>query len=76
MSNNPGQIYCFTAEMLRDHDLEIATKVTQATATHVIRKMNQMTTGQQLRSGTKRGRQDMMLSEDALEKILTTVSKN
>ncbi|WP_162861650.1 hypothetical protein [Escherichia coli] len=76
MSNNLGTlVHIFTDKTLQERDMEIAIKVTQATATHVVREMNKMSPPQQLRAGTKKGREEMMLSEDVLMNILGTVSK-
>ena len=75
MSNNLGTVHIFTDETLQERDMEIAIKVTQATATHVVREMNKMSPPQPLRAGTKKGREEMMLSEDVLMNILGTVSK-
>lgn len=75
MSNKPGTVHIFTDETLLEHDMEIAIKVTQATATHVVRKMNKMSAPQLLRTGSKKGREEMMLSEEVLMKILGTVGR-
>ncbi len=76
MSGNPDTIYIFTEDTLKERDLEIAVKVTQATSLHVVRKMNRMGPGGQLRAGTKKGREEMMLSDDVLTSIIGTVKKN
>lgn len=75
MTTKPDTVHIFTDEALQERDMEIAIKVTQATATHVVRKMNKMSAPQLLRTGSKKGREEMMLSEDVLMNILGTVGK-
>lgn len=71
MSKNP-EYHLFTDETLRKHDLEIAAKVHQATVLSVIRKMNDMNTGQQLNAQRESGR-SLYWSEEKLNKVLDNI---
>ena len=74
MSNNT-EIHVFTDESLRQHDREIAIKVNQATVTHVVRKLNAMNAGQQVRAYSKVGREEVMFDDATLYEILSHVKK-
>ncbi|MBY6256835.1 MULTISPECIES: hypothetical protein [Phytobacter] len=74
MSNNT-EIHVFTDESLRQHDREIAIKVNQATVTHVVRKLNAMNAGQQVRAYSKVGREELMFDDATLDEILSHVKK-
>ncbi len=74
MSNNT-EIHVFTDESLRQHDREIAIKVNQATVTHVVRKLNAMNAGQQVRAYSKVGREKLMFDDATLDEILSHVKK-
>lgn len=74
MSNNT-EIHVFTDEGLQLHDREIAIKVNQATITHVVRKLNGMNAGQQVRAYSKVGRDGLMFDDETLDAILSHVKK-
>lgn len=74
MSNNT-EIHVFTDESLRQHDREIAIKVNQATVTQVVRKLNAMNAGQQVRAYSKVGREELMFDDATLDEILSHVKK-
>lgn len=74
MSKNP-EIYVFNAETLWEHDLNVATKVHQATVTSVVRQFNRMTPGQSLNAGRHNGRA-LLWSEDKLNKVLAAINED
>lgn len=74
MSNNTG-IHVFTDESLALHDYELALKINQATTTHVVRTVVNMTAPQQLRSLSAVGRSELMFDDETLLKIISTIKK-
>jgi len=71
MSKNP-EYHLFTDETLREHDLEIAAKVHQATVVSIVRKMNDMNPGQQLNAQRESSR-SLYWSEEKLNKVLDNI---
>jgi len=68
MSKNP-EIYVFTPETLQEHNLNIATKVHQATVASTVRQTSRMNAGQLLRSARNNGN-DLYWSPKKLQKVL------
>lgn len=72
MSRNP-EIYVFTEESMREHDMDIATKVHDATVCSVIRKVVRMNQGQVVRAARKKGK-DLRWSDQQIETVLAHIN--
>ena len=66
------EIHVFTDEQLKEHDLNIAHAVHQATVKHVARKMIKMNSGQQLKSMTNDCK-SLRFSDEKLERIVQII---
>ncbi|CAI8905089.1 hypothetical protein [Pseudomonas brassicacearum] len=67
-------LHFFTSEQLKAHDLDIATKVHQATVASVIRRVNQMNSGQILNASRENGR-TMLWSQEKIEIVLQHIGE-
>jgi ABC-type transporter MlaC component len=70
--NQTTKIYVFTERQLREHDLNIAKAVHEASVKHTARKMVKMNSGQQLKAMTDNC-QSLKLSENTLTKIVDAI---
>jgi hypothetical protein len=67
--NRTTNIHVFTDDTLREHDLNIAAKIHQATVVSMTRKLNKMNPGQILNASRKNCK-DLYWSQDQLNKVL------
>ncbi|SPZ05375.1 Uncharacterised protein [Pseudomonas luteola] len=71
MTYNP-QIHVFTKEQLDEHDLNIASKVHQATVASVVRQLNRKSPGQLLNSSRDNGK-SLLWDDEKLKKVLAHI---
>jgi len=71
MTHNPD-IHVFTSEQLHDRDMNIATKVHQASVASTVRRLNKMNPGQVLNSSRENGK-DLLWSSEKLEQVLAHI---
>ncbi|WP_346830895.1 hypothetical protein ABDX87_28555 [Pseudomonas abietaniphila] len=65
-------IHVFTGEQLHEHNLNIATKVHQATVASTVRQLNRMNPGQVLHCSRENGK-DLLWSQEKLEQVLAHI---
>lgn len=68
-------LHIFTPDQLHKHDLNIATKVHQATVASTVRKMNVMNPGQVLNASRDNGK-ELLWSTEKLEQVLRHIEES
>ncbi|QYX54650.1 hypothetical protein K3F44_10315 [Pseudomonas sp. S07E 245] len=68
-------LHIFTPDQLQAHDLNIATKVHQATVASVIRKVNVMNPGQVLNASRENGK-ELLWPKEKLEQVLKHIEES
>jgi hypothetical protein len=84
MSQNPRVLYCFTAEEIREHDLDVAMEAQQIVTDHLVKDLNDKTPGQIVRAARGNGedalplnREEMRAAQDAVRAVReATLRKN
>ncbi|WP_067098519.1 hypothetical protein [Marinomonas atlantica] len=66
---NDTKVHVFTDKTLRERDLDIATKIHQATVVSTTRKLIKMNSGQQL-NAARNDSKSLLWSSDQLNKVL------